>query len=389
MKPQETTDKAGTLPKWEKTQEQNLVRNTSSGILYARFRAGGKLQWKSLKTNVFTVAKQRLRDAIADAKTMKEKGDGKLTLEQAFEIHLNALDADRDTKVKTLAYHRDRIAALTKKKTWPTPMNTSVARITVEHCQDWAKAHADYSATNFNATRAILSRAFEIAIERGARTDNPMAKIRKAKVPPRKLKLILPSTEQFNAFVESIAGAGSGWSKQCAELVRFLAFGGFRIDEAIHITWADVDRARGEFTVRGGEHGLKARKPGEVRYVPIIADMDRLLDELREITPDAKPTDGVVRVHECKKAMDTAAAKLGIPRLTHHDLRHYFATRCIESGVDIPTVSRWLGHKDGGALAMRTYGHLRDEHSREMARRVSFGSKPEPDNVVTLGEVAA
>jgi hypothetical protein len=29
-----------------------------------------------------------------------------------------------------------------------------------------------------------------------------------------------------------------------------------------------------------------------------------------------------------------------------------FATRCIESGVDIPTVSRWLGHKDGGALAM-------------------------------------
>jgi len=35
-------------------------------------------------------------------------------------------------------------------------------------------------------------------------------------------------------------------------------------------------------------------------------------------------------------------------------LRHLFATRCIESGVDIPTVSRWLGHKDGGALAMKS-----------------------------------
>jgi hypothetical protein len=44
----------------------------------------------------------------------------------------------------------------------------------------------------------------------------------------------------------------------------------------------------------------------------------------------------------------------------------------IESGVDIPTLSRWLGHKDGGALAMKTYGHLRDEHSVEMARKVTF-----------------
>jgi hypothetical protein len=44
----------------------------------------------------------------------------------------------------------------------------------------------------------------------------------------------------------------------------------------------------------------------------------------------------------------------------------------IESGVDIPTVARWLGHKDGGALAMKTYGHLRNEHSQQMAQKVKF-----------------
>ena len=65
--------------------------------------------------------------------------------------------------------------------------------------------------------------------------------------------------------------------------------------------------------------------------------------------------------------------------LTHHDLRHLFATRCIESGVDIPTVSRWLGHKDGGALAMKVYGHLRDQHSVAMAQKVTFSaSRPAP-----------
>ena len=66
------------------------------------------------------------------------------------------------------------------------------------------------------------------------------------------------------------------------------------------------------------------------------------------------------------------AAKVGLARITHHDLRHFFATVCIESRVDIPTVSRWLGHKDGGALAMRTYGHLRREHSIAQAQKVSF-----------------
>jgi integrase len=58
--------------------------------------------------------------------------------------------------------------------------------------------------------------------------------------------------------------------------------------------------------------------------------------------------------------------------ITHHDLRHLFATRRIESGVDIPTVSRWLGHKDGGALAMKTYGHLRIKHTQAMAQKVKF-----------------
>ena len=75
-------------------------------------------------------------------------------------------------------------------------------------------------------------------------------------------------------------------------------------------------------------------------------------------------------MREAKKTMDHAAERVGITKMTHHDLRHFFATICIESGVDIPTVSRWLGHKDGGALAMKTYGHLRDEHSLSAARRV-------------------
>jgi integrase len=76
-----------------------------------------------------------------------------------------------------------------------------------------------------------------------------------------------------------------------------------------------------------------------------------------------KPAPKVFRVRECQKALDRACEKVGTERITHHDLRHLFATRCIPSGVDIPTVSRWLGHKDGGALVLKTYGYLRNTAS--------------------------
>ena len=39
----------------------------------------------------------------------------------------------------------------------------------------------------------------------------------------------------------------------------------------------------------------------------------------------------VFRVGECQKSLDRACKKVGADRITHHDLRHLFATRCIES----------------------------------------------------------
>jgi len=104
----------------------------------------------------------------------------------------------------------------------------------------------------------------------------------------------------------------------------------------------------------------------------MIPDMRQLLERMKSERPDEASSEKVTRVSECQKAMDRAAKAVGFVRITHHDLRHLFATRCIEAGVDIPTVSRWLGHKDGGALAMKVYGHLRDQHSSEMAQKVTF-----------------
>jgi integrase len=96
-----------------------------------------------------------------------------------------------------------------------------------------------------------------------------------------------------------------------------------------------------------------------------------LLLRLKDERP-SRPSDHISSIHDAKRCLQTACRRLGFPAFSHHDFRHFFATTCIEAGVDIPTVSRWLGHKDGGALAMRVYGHLRQEHSFSMIKRVTF-----------------
>lgn len=409
---------------WQTTATPNLIRNTSSGTFYARFRLAGKLRWRSLETTTLTSAKLKLADVVADERKLVAAGDGQITFTQAAKIYRERVAADPELKDKTKVDHEQRFARLMKavvgtgrnstalpgvareerariqaeevarrEQAWAAWGARKIRSITATDCKEWVRKlrEAYPGAMVFNKSLATLRMILDIGIEHGARFDNPAKPRSKAvdKELHRKTELPkslrLPEPAQFDGFVAAIENSGSGWSKPCAELVRFLAFTGLRVGEARFVTWADVSFQRGEIVVRGNpETGLKRRQVGEFRTVPLIPDARALLERLRQERPDEPDTQPVMQVGECQRAMDRAAGAVGMERISHHDLRHLFATRCIESGVDIPTVSRWLGHKDGGALAMRVYGHLRDAHSAEMARKVTFNTATPPANVVKL-----
>jgi integrase len=193
--------------------------------------------------------------------------------------------------------------------------------------------------------------------------------VKRAKL--RSKEIALPSSEKFNAMVEEMRNGHGRFSRDCADFVEGLAYSGMRKGEANALKWRDLDFDANEIVVRGD--AVTGTKGGEGwRRVPMIPDARALFQRMRSERP-GEPLDAkVFAVTESQKAIDRACKKVGTDRITHHDLRHLFATRCIESGVDIPTVSRWLGHKDGGVLAMKIYGHLRREHSIAQAQRVTF-----------------
>jgi integrase len=293
-----------------------------------------------------------------------------------FYLERTALDSSLAPNSKL----RREISVKAILKTWPDLAKWDAPRVTAADCQSWAARAADegtgFVAPNVRTVRRGMSvsahnkcvdtlRAiFEIAREEGVIHKNPASSLSKRTV--RRKRLDLPSSDQFQAIVRSVSTIRARRSKDCADMVRFLAFSGARLREATALRWSDFDPARNRLTIAG------TKTECSDRTIPIFPPLAALVSEMRA-RRGAEPADSrILRVKECLGALKSACRRVGVKPLTHHDLRHLFATSCIESGVDVPTVSRWLGHSDGGALAMRIYGHLRQEHSDTQAAKVRF-----------------
>jgi integrase len=342
----------------------NLLQYVKTGAYFGRVKIDGKVFRTSLETDVFSKAKLRLPDFIkkkmkaANRQVAGTFGEARVKFETELAADHTLMDGSKK-------YRRNCVKALLK--TWPGLDESQPDKITDTDCKEWAARFIGegYDEQFFNnalgTLRMILARAGL------GRDDNPAYKIKRLGVKPKELHL--PEGKEFDALLEKVDTSGAGQAHRCADFIRFLAFSGCRLEEARLVQWHDVNFDKMEMRVHNSKSAKTNSKP-DFRFVPIIPPMKDLLTRLKEKNP--APESPVCPVNECEKSLTRACKLLGLYRITHHDLRHLFATRCIESGVDIPTLSRWLGHVDGGALAMKTYGHLRREHSAAMAEKVKF-----------------
>jgi hypothetical protein len=90
----------------------------------------------------------------------------------------------------------------------------------------------------------------------------------------------------------------------------------------------------------------RGTKNWTVRHVPLIADAGALLRRMRNERTAEPETEEVLRVHEAETAMDNAAGRVGMVRITHHDLCHLFAT--------IASKAAWTSRPSPAGLATKT-----------------------------------
>jgi len=344
---------------------KNLYRLEQSGGYYGLVKRGGKQFRRSLKTKDRKLAERRLKDLYDQVGRLKTTEDARLSFEEVAARWMAA--TGHTVKESTMIRRRTCIANFK-----PFFSGIPVRNITSRHCERWLTERATKIAPQTMANELNVLRAiFAYAVRRALMLTNPAADIKRRKAV--KKTITVPTREQFRYLVaairESDGRPGSQQkAKAGADLVELLAYSGCRIAEAGALRWADVDFDKNELTITGGDSGTKNY---ESRSIPMADALRTLLGALikeRTVHPSAR----VSPINKAKTCLASACRRLGYTRFTHHDFRHLFATTCIESGVDIPTVSRWLGHKDGGALAMRVYGHLRNEQNALAIKKVAF-----------------
>lgn len=253
----------------------------------------------------------------------------------------------------TLHYHQE-VAQIIRER-W-TDLQTPVDQVTDEQCIAFAESISHYCASRFNGTvfaiRKIVPRASIIPRRRYS-------------VVPRNV----PTPDEFQRVIAALDVATQG---NAGLVIRFIAQTGLRINEARQLRWENV---REDHVYLPGE----ITKNGRPRCVPFVDGTREVVNALKRVQKYHHDRRGFVLPQgRCNLALRYACRFLGLPRYGHHTFRHYFATQCIKSGVDIPTVAKWLGHSDSGALLLKCYCHLIDEHTTEMAKRVKVGGLPLP-----------
>ena len=159
---------------------------------------------------------------------------------------------------------------------------------------------------------------------------------------------------------------------------------GLRIGELLALTWQDIDFTKGVMSITKSCHDkwkdgqyVKAvdtpKTENAYRIVPIpkplLARMrDRKKRSECKYVIDGKSEHGA-EVRSYQRTFEMLLVKLGISHKGFHALRHTFATRALEVGMDIKTLSEILGHSNP-TITLKRYAHSMLEHKTEMMNRV-------------------
>lgn len=156
-------------------------------------------------------------------------------------------------------------------------------------------------------------------------------------------------------------------------------YSGLRIGELIALQWSDIDLTKGILTIskscHDGKDGLIIDEPKTATSRRIIPLPKQLLPILRSVkkrsdSPSVVSANGsTVSVRSYQRSFELLLKKLKITHKGFHSLRHTFATRALECGMDVKTLSEILGHKNP-TVTLNRYAHSLMEHKADMMNRL-------------------
>ena len=365
---------------------------------YLRCQKGGSGRWINLHTTDKAVAVRRYHQESIAVGSFRPPG--KIPAVKDYWEHARSIIMAGTQKPRTLSGYLGNIEMIlhgfkgSGKGSCPKHLlNRRIDRFDASCCGEWFRAAFKvYGLSAVKSQWVMWRKFFALAKQEHLIVDVPDWHIptRTAQGQERERRLQrgedtrirVPEAEELVQIVADVrVHSTRQWAQHSANWILFVGCTGLRASEANQLCWKDVDWGNAILH-------LPSRLKGNNKYDPHINLTPPALQALRKIqaeghtrrrddtgrwkrvraSPDQlRESDRILAVASPRKALAEACQRLGLPRLTLHGLRHFFASQCARQGWDWATLAAGLGHRDGGILAAKKYSHLVASHARKCA----------------------
>jgi integrase len=351
---------------WQKIKgPTRLYRYRPSGMFFANVRKSGKLYTESLHTKDRAAAKRLLRDFKARLDRTDAKF-GKISfltwLEQHYLPTLRGAESTLAGKLRII----ERV-----KQSWFFAKSKPMRDLKPSQVERWLNEQfGNWTSGYYNSALCLIRDAFDRAVTDRVLMDNPAAhlKYRKRTRPVR----LTPSWEQFQAIVADVrAQKFNADALDSADFLKACGLLGLGQAELASMKREHIDLESGRIIVY-------RHKTDTGFVIPVYPQARALIERLCD---DKRHHQHLFAIAQARKSLQHGCRRLGFAQFTHRSFRRMFITRALELGIDVQSIARFQGHRDGGKLILDTYGHVSDAHSRRIAAMMV---SEQPENVVRL-----
>ena len=215
-----------------------------------------------------------------------------------------------------------------------------------------------------NHVRGIISKMLNLSEEWGLRPEgsNPVRFIKKYPSKTRERYLSSEEIDRLVLVLDEALETGSE-TPYVVALFKLLLLTGARLREIMHAKWEWVDFERKVLALPDSKTGKKHIRLSDaaidiLQNLPRVANNPYIIVGNKEGEPLKEP----------KKQWKRICDKAGLSDVRIHDLRHTYASKCVEQGISLQVVGELLGHRN--ARTTERYAHLVEDHVRQATEHV-------------------
>ncbi len=235
------------------------------------------------------------------------------------------------------------------------------------------------SSSSINSIITIIKMSLTLANDIGLIAYNPTTKIKRPKAEEK--EVICFNIEEQKKIEQFVLNSQN---KKLFGLILCL-YTGIRIGELLALSWEDIDLEKKTIYINKSCHDGKdvngvfgriidaPKTKASKRVIPVPKQIIPLIrahkkqSKSRYVITDKNNNPPFVRSYQ--RSFEVLLIKLNIKHKGFHALRHTFATRAIECGMDVKTLSEILGHKNP-TVTLTRYVHALLEHKTEMMNKL-------------------